>query len=88
MDGRTYPITAAVTVLGRGTEADVIVDDAGVSRRHAEVRAQGDQLTVVDLGSTNGTYVDGEKIAGVAALVDGSRIRVGRSQLTVRFGSW
>jgi hypothetical protein len=88
MDGRTYPITAAVTVLGRGTEADVIVDDAGVSRRHAEVRAEGDQLTVVDLGSTNGTYVDGEKIAGVAALVDGSRIRVGRSQLTVRFGSW
>jgi pSer/pThr/pTyr-binding forkhead associated (FHA) protein len=88
MDGRTYPITAAVTVLGRGTEADVIVDDAGVSRRHAEVRAEGDQLTVVDLGSTNGTYVDGEKIAGATAVVDGSRIRVGRSQLTVRFGSW
>jgi hypothetical protein len=88
MDGRTYPITAAVTVLGRGTEADVIVDDAGVSRRHAEVHAEGDRLTVVDLGSTNGTYVDGEKISGSAHLVDGSRIRVGRSQLTVRFGSW
>jgi pSer/pThr/pTyr-binding forkhead associated (FHA) protein len=88
MDGRTYPITSAVTVLGRGTEADVIVDDAGVSRRHAEVHADNGQLTVRDLGSTNGTFVDGEKIAGVAALVDGSRIRIGRSQLIVRFGSW
>lgn len=87
VDGRVYPITAPVTVIGRGTEADVIVDDIGVSRRHAEVRVEGSQLVVADLGSTNGTFVDGERI-GTAQVVDGSQIKIGRSTLVVRFGSW
>ncbi len=82
-----YPITAAVTVIGRGTEADVIVDDIGVSRRHAEVRVEGDRLVAADLGSTNGTFVDGERIS-TAEVVDGSQIKIGRSTLVVRFGSW
>jgi len=87
VDGRVYPITAPVTVIGRGTEADVIVDDIGVSRRHAEVRVEGDQLVVADLGSTNGSFVDGERIT-TAEVVDGSQIKIGRSTLVVRFGSW
>ncbi len=87
VDGRVYPITAAVTVIGRGTEADVIVDDIGVSRRHAEVRVEHGRLVAADLGSTNGTYVDGERI-NTAEVVDGSQIKIGRSTLVVRFGSW
>ncbi|GAB3269744.1 FhaA domain-containing protein [Kineosporia babensis] len=87
VDGRVYPITAAVTVIGRGTEADVIVDDIGVSRRHAEVRVEGGRLVAADLGSTNGTFVDGERI-DTAEVVDGSQIKIGRSTLVVRFGSW
>jgi hypothetical protein len=87
VDGRVYPITASVTVIGRGTEADVIVDDIGVSRRHAEVRVEGGHLVAADLGSTNGTFVDGERIT-TAEVVDGSQIKIGRSTLVVRFGSW
>jgi len=87
VDGRVYPITAPVTVIGRGTEADVIVDDIGVSRRHAEVRVEGNHLVVADLGSTNGTFVDGERIT-TAEVVDGSQIKIGRSTLVIRFGSW
>ncbi len=87
VDGRVYPITASVTVIGRGTEADVIVDDIGVSRRHAEVRVEGGHLIAADLGSTNGTFVDGERIT-TAEVVDGSQIKIGRSTLVVRFGSW
>ncbi len=87
VDGRVYPITAPVTVIGRGTEADVIVDDIGVSRRHAEVRVEGGRLVAADLGSTNGTFVDGERI-NTAEVVDGSQIKIGRSTLVIRFGSW
>jgi len=87
--GRSYQVKAPVTVLGRGAEADVVVDDAGVSRRHAEVHADGGQLRVVDLGSTNGTFVDGERVGPQGApLTDGSRITVGRTRIVVRFGSW
>lgn len=87
--GRVYQVTSPVTVLGRGAEADVVVDDAGVSRRHAEVHSDGNQIRVVDLGSTNGTFVDGERVGPQGApLADGSRITVGRTRIVVRFGSW
>ena len=76
-------------MLGRGTEADVIVDDAGVSRRHAEIHIDGGRVRVIDLGSTNGTFVDGERVGerGIE-LADGSRITIGRTRIVVHFGSW
>jgi hypothetical protein len=87
--GHSYQVRSPVTVLGRGAEADVVVDDAGVSRRHAEVHTDGQQVRVVDLGSTNGTFVDGERVGPQGApLADGSRITVGRTRIVVRFGSW
>ena len=61
VDGRRYQLTGAVTVLGRGSEADIVVDDPGVSRRHAEIRLDGGGAALRDLGSTNGTFVDGER---------------------------
>jgi FHA domain-containing protein len=89
VEGRTHQVTSPVTVLGRGAEADVVVDDAGVSRRHAEVHTDGDRVRVVDLGSTNGTFVDGERVGKQGApLADGSRITMGRTRIVVRFGSW
>lgn len=96
VEGRTHQVTSPVTVLGRGTEADVVVDDSGVSRRHAEVHTDGNRVWVVDLGSTNGTFVDGERVksdrgAGQRAtgeLADGSRITIGRTRIVVHFGSW
>jgi hypothetical protein len=89
VEGRTEHITSPVTVLGRGTEADVIVDDAGVSRRHAEIHTDGRRVRVIDLGSTNGTFVDGERVGERGGeLSDGSRITIGRTRLVVHFGSW
>ncbi len=86
VDGRRVPLTRAVTVLGRAGEVDVPLDDAGVSRRHAEVHAVDGRYRVVDLGSTNGTFVDGERVA-TGELRDGSTITVGRSRLVFRLGN-
>lgn len=87
VDGRAVPVTGPVTVIGRGAEADIVVDDPGVSRRHAEVRVDGGRIRVVDLDSTNGTYVDGERVR-TGDLTDGSRITVGRTRIVVRMGAW
>jgi pSer/pThr/pTyr-binding forkhead associated (FHA) protein len=82
IDGRRYQLSGPVTVIGRGSDADVVVDDPGVSRRHAEIRVEPGGAVVRDLGSTNGTFVDGER-AGAARLSDGSTITVGRTRITV-----
>ncbi len=84
VDGRRYQLTSAVTVLGRGSEADIVVDDPGVSRRHVEIRLDGGATVLRDLGSTNGTFVDGDR-ATRAELVDGSTITIGRTR--IRFTS-
>jgi Protein of unknown function (DUF3662)/FHA domain len=76
ISGTPYPLSRQVTVLGRGTEADLRIDDPGVSRKHAQISISGDTAVVTDLGSTNGTLVDGQRV-GQAALVDGTEIRLG-----------
>lgn len=60
--GQIYTVTKPRTVLGRGTESDVQLQDSEVSRRHAMLEIRGDEAMVVDLGSTNGTYVDGVRV--------------------------
>jgi pSer/pThr/pTyr-binding forkhead associated (FHA) protein len=82
IDGRRYQLTGPVTVLGRGSDADVVLDDPGVSRRHAEIRVDDGDVVVRDLGSTNGTLVDGQRTPS-ARLSDGSTITVGRTRITV-----
>ncbi len=71
------------TVLGRGSEADVTLDDTGASRRHAEVQWDGSRARVRDLGSTNGTQVNGQKV-GEAILEPDSVITIGRSRIVFR----
>ena len=89
IDGDRYPLLSAITVLGRDNTADVILDDPGISRRHTEIRVTSDGPHLVasirDLGSTNGTFVNGERIAS-QHLADGDRISVGRTSLTYRGG--
>ena len=71
-------------MVGRGTDADVQINDPGVSRRHVQFHVGPDQrLWVRDLGSTNGMLVDGTKVPE-GALRDGSTVRIGRTTLTVR----
>jgi predicted Zn finger-like uncharacterized protein len=60
--GQIYTVGKPRTVLGRGTESDVQLQDSEVSRRHAMLEIRGDEATVIDLGSTNGTYVDGVRV--------------------------
>ena len=68
-------------VLGRSRDADIQVEDPNVSRRHAEIRQEGSTFWLVDLGSTNGTEVDGKRIQRVQ-LADGLRFTIGETTLT------
>jgi diguanylate cyclase (GGDEF)-like protein len=70
-------------VLGRREDSDVPMRDDGISRRHATIRVQGAGGTIRDLGSVNGTYVDGARVPE-ARLSDGSRIQLG-AQTTLKF---
>ncbi|MEJ5946743.1 DUF3662 and FHA domain-containing protein [Pseudokineococcus basanitobsidens] len=81
VDGSRYQLTGRATVVGRGSESDVVVDDPGVSRRHVEIRVDGGRASVRDLGSTNGTFLDGRKVES-GPLVDGAVITVGRTRIT------
>ncbi|HZO66699.1 MAG TPA: DUF3662 and FHA domain-containing protein [Kribbellaceae bacterium] len=91
MNGRTRPVNPPGVVLGRGTDADIQVNDPGVSRRHAEIRLmpegpEGVRVVVVDLGSTNGTLVNGRRTSE-SELIDGSTIKIGTTELTLRITS-
>jgi Protein of unknown function (DUF3662)/FHA domain len=88
VNGTRHPLQPPGLVVGRGTEADLRINDPGVSRRHVEFSvidsATGDvRISVQDLGSTNGMLVDGHRVASTA-LHDGSEVRVGRTTMTVR----
>ena len=82
--GRMFKLTGTDCTVGRGDGVDIRIDDEGVSRRHAQF-SWGDDGTVrlVDLGSPNGTFVNGRRIE-VRPLVDGDRIQVG-SLTTLQF---
>jgi hypothetical protein len=81
---RTVPLTRRTTVLGRGDDVDLRIDDPGVSRRHAQI-VLGDPCKVVDLGSTNGTWLDGNQVTS-AELFDGSKLAVGGTTVVFRLG--
>ena len=66
--------------IRRGSEADIIVDDSGVSRRHLEIRLTHGNAIASDLGSTNGTFVEGQRVDAVT-LVDGNTLTIGRTQI-------
>lgn len=92
VNGTTQPLTPPGLVIGRGTEADVRINDPGVSRRHLEFqvsskpldgRHEGLEIVVKDLGSTNGVLVDGHRVTRVVVR-DGSQVRIGNTTMTVR----
>lgn len=85
IDGRRFPLNSSSTVLGRSAEADITVDDTGVSRRHLEIRIGQGGPVAVDLGSTNGSYLDGRRLSGEARLAHGSVITMGRTRITFLF---
>ncbi|RAX44635.1 DUF2662 domain-containing protein [Arthrobacter sp. AQ5-06] len=84
INGQRYSLNAPSVILGRSSEADILVDDTGVSRRHLEIRTASGVTSAVDLGSTNGSYVNGHKVAGSTELTDGSTITMGRTKIIFR----
>ncbi|MET1020796.1 MAG: FhaA domain-containing protein, partial [Arthrobacter sp.] len=84
IDGQRYSLNAPSIILGRSSEADIHIDDSGVSRRHLEIRTGAATAHAVDLGSTNGSYVNGHKIVGSSELADGSTITMGRTKIIYR----
>ena len=84
IDGQRYSLNAPSIVLGRSSEADIHIEDTGVSRRHLEIRTANGVTSAVDLGSTNGSYVNGQKVSGSTELTDGSTITMGRTKIIFR----
>ncbi|HEX5542311.1 MAG TPA: DUF3662 and FHA domain-containing protein [Micromonospora sp.] len=82
-DGRAYPLQVGSTVIGRGDQATLRLPDVGISRRHARIDFDGAQVVLTDLGSTNGTMVNGQRVSAVA-LNPGDMIQVGTTTLTFR----
>jgi hypothetical protein len=81
--GKRYPITKSRTVIGRGSEADITVDDTGISRKHVEILWDGTRGQVNDLNSTNGSQLNGAPVTQ-APLQPDSVISIGRTRIVFR----
>ena len=91
-EGAEPPLTfrilpGSIKTIGRAPRADFIVDAALVSRVHCRLTAGASEIEVTDLESTNGTFVNGERITARASVKAGDRIGVGRVELTVSEGT-
>ncbi|HEX5070839.1 MAG TPA: FHA domain-containing protein [Vicinamibacterales bacterium] len=85
-DDQIFAIDDATTTIGRDPGCAIWIDVPGVSRRHASIRREGSSgaFFIEDLGSTNGTFVDGKRLRSAAALADGQAVGVGEATLTFR----
>jgi hypothetical protein len=81
---RELPPPEATLVIGRGDEAGWVILDEDLSREHAEIRRGWDGVTIRDLDSKNGTFVDGAQIREVTPLHDGARVGLGNVELVFR----
>src|SRR5690349_5138496 len=79
--GSAYDLSDGA-LLGRGEQADIVLEDSFASSRHARLVPHGDVIVLEDLGSTNGTYLNDEPLRGPQPLHPGDRIRIGDSAFT------
>ena len=77
--GKTFPLSKSELVVGRDTTSDISIIDAEISRRHAKFTWQDDSYVLEDLGSTNGTFVDGQRLMGPHPLKPGELILFGEN---------
>ncbi|MFL6047274.1 MAG: FhaA domain-containing protein [Propionibacteriaceae bacterium] len=86
VNGTRHPLQPPGLVIGRGSDADLRINDPGISRRHAQIRVSpagpGVKIDIVDLGSTNGIAVNGQRVQQ-ATLHEGSRIEIGSTRMLV-----
>ncbi|CAN5151568.1 DUF3662 and FHA domain-containing protein [soil metagenome] len=83
VNGKRHPLTRDRTIIGRGSEADITVDDTSISRKHVEILWDGTKAQVNDLGSTNGSLLNGQKV-NKALLPPDSVIDIGRTHIVFR----
>ena len=84
MSGSVHPVGDAETTLGRAYGGDIQLPDPGVSRQHARIVRSSGAFEIEDLGSRNGTFVDGRRVYGRVALTPGARVRLGPN-VSLRF---
>ena len=83
-EGDAFPLNSAPVTVGRGGQNDLVLGgDEFASARHARIEVRGDGAWVQDLDSTNGTYVNGSRVAGAQRLAAGDVLRVGETDLLV-----
>ena len=86
VNGTRHPLQPPGLLIGRGSEADLRINDPGISRSHAQIRVnaagQGLQIDIVDLGSTNGILVNGQRVQH-AVLQEGTRIEIGSTRMLI-----
>jgi len=83
-DGAEFPLNSAPVTVGRGGQNDLVLSgDEFASARHARIEPRSDGVWVQDLESTNGTYVNGSRVAGAQRLGPGDVLRVGETDLVV-----
>lgn len=86
VDGRRLPVPSKGATIGRSRDCDIVLDDTGISRRHAELRPGADGWTVADLGSTNGVRLNGRALRGAQALHAGDRVELGSTEIVFELG--
>jgi Protein of unknown function (DUF3662)/FHA domain len=84
--GRRLIVPPGGATIGRSRACDVVLDDAGASRRHAEIRPDPEGWTLQDLGSTNGVRVNGRQIHGAQPLHPGDRVEIGSTEIVFELG--
>ncbi|MBK7581744.1 MAG: FHA domain-containing protein [Myxococcales bacterium] len=81
--GHRFELKPGTLVVGRGTGCQLVLDDALVSRKHAEIEVTASSATLVDLGSVNGVFVNGTRAGGRQVLADGDKLVIGQQELTL-----
>ncbi|MCP2032985.1 hypothetical protein L1277_003098 [Okibacterium sp. HSC-33S16] len=81
--GKRHPLVKSRTIIGRGSDADITIDDSGTSRKHVEILWDGERAQARDLGSTNGSTLNGQPFSQ-AALDPDSVVQIGRTRIVFR----
>ena len=83
LKGKTFDLGSEL-IVGRGEKCHVVLDDTYVSQVHARIFAKGDGYVLEDLGSTNGTYLNRQKVTAPVEVQRGDRVKIGRTVLEMR----
>src|SRR6185436_9486450 len=82
---QVYPITARETLIGRKGDADIVLSNPNVSRHHAKIIISDEGVVLKDLGSTHGTFINGQRVVENQLLNDGDQVELGKDRVAISF---